>query len=67
MSTKIQLTPSELLAQSTEMKSLQADYDNLFGAVNGILTGINSSWSPNLSNNFTGKIDSARSAFSTLL
>ena len=67
MSSKIQLTPAELLSQSAEMKSLQAEYDGLFGSVGGLLADINRSWSPNLSNNFSGKIASAKNSFSDLL
>lgn len=62
----IQLSPEELLAQSAEMSSLQAEYENLFSGVGTILGNINESWSPNLANNFIGKIGTAKNAFLNL-
>lgn len=63
MSNKIQLTPSELQSQANEMKSLQAEYVSLFGGVTGELNKVNTNWSPNLANNFSGKITSAQKSF----
>lgn len=63
----IQLTPEELLSQSTEMFNLQNEYQSLFQQVKNSLEGINSSWSPNLASNFSGKITSAQNSFSSII
>lgn len=63
---KIQLTPSELISQSSEMSSLQGEYEALFGRVNSTLNSVNDSWSANLANNFAGKISSAQKSFSNM-
>lgn len=60
---KIQLTPSELMAQSSEMASLKAEYEVFFQDVSQILGQVNMNWSANLSNNFEGKITSAKNSF----
>ena len=63
MSVTIKLTPQELQAQATEMKALEADYQSLFSNISGTLQNTNTSWSPNLSNNFSGKITSVQKSF----
>ena len=63
---RIQITPSELLAQSTEMENLKRQYETLFQQVNNILKNVNENWSPNLANNFAGKITAAQSCFSKI-
>lgn len=63
----IQLTPEELLSQSTEMFNLQNEYESLFQQVKNSLEGINNSWSPNLASNFSGKITSAQNSFSSII
>lgn len=64
---RIVLTPSELLAQSTELSSLTNEYERLFSGVAGILTNLNDNWSQALSNNFSSKIISAQSSFSSIV
>ena len=63
---KIQLTPSELISQSSEMSALQGEYEALFGRVHSTLRSVNDSWSANLSNNFSGKISSAQKSFANM-
>jgi uncharacterized protein YukE len=63
MGTKIQLTPGELQAQAKEMNTLKEEYSSLFSGVTSELRTINSNWSPNLANNFCGKITSAQKTF----
>ena len=63
---KIQLTPSELISQSSEMSALQGEYEALFGRVNSTLRSVNDSWSANLSNNFSGKVSSAQKSFANM-
>ncbi len=63
---KIQLSPEELLSQSSEMAALEAEYENLFSGMNGILNSVNDSWSANLANNFSGKINTAKNSFQNL-
>lgn len=60
---KIKLRPEELLAQSSEMADLKAEYEDFFQGVTGVLNSINRSWSENLSNNFSGKILTAQNSF----
>ena len=60
MGNKIQLTPGELRTQATELQTLSAEYDALFGSINKELQSVNSNWSANLAHNFTGKITSAQ-------
>lgn len=64
---KIQLTPQELLAQSTEMASLQKEYEALFGTTSSILTSVNGNWSEMLSRNFLGKMNSAQKGCKQLI
>lgn len=63
MADMIKLTPEELQAQAAEMKALEKEYTSLFSNVSSELGKVNSNWSPNLSNNFTGKIRSAQNRF----
>lgn len=56
---KLQLTPAELLAQSTELINLKSQYDSLFSGTQSILNDVNQNWSENLANNFSGKINTA--------
>lgn len=63
----IQLTPEMLLEQSTEMTTLQMEYESLFQQVKNSLNGINQSWSTNIASNFSGKISSAQNSFSSIL
>lgn len=63
---KIKLSPSELKSQSLEMKSLMGEYEILFTNVTTVLKETNNNWSPLLSHNFSGKIDSAQNSFSAI-
>lgn len=63
----IQLTPEMLLEQSTEMSTLQTEYESLFQQVKNSLNGVNQSWSTNIAANFSGKITSAQNSFSSIL
>lgn len=67
MSVKIELTPSELLAQSAEMTSLMQSYESLFNSVTNELNSINANWSKNLAHNFAGKITSAQKTFGEMI
>ena len=60
------LAPEELMAQSAEMASLQADYESLLAQVTNVLRGFNDNWSPNLASNFEGKILGAQKSFSNI-
>ena len=62
----ILLTPEVLMSQSTELSSIQGEYESLFGQVTKSLNGINDSWSENLSRNFVGKITAAQKSFSSI-
>ena len=64
---RIQLTPTELKSQASEMTSLMEEYESLFGSVTNILNDTNNHWSANLSHNFAGKITSAQKGFSTVI
>lgn len=64
MSDKIQLTPGELQAQAGEMLALKDEFELLFNGVTDVLGSVNGSWSPNLANNFAGKIKTAQRSFS---
>lgn len=66
MSKKIQLTPAVLESQAKELENIESDLLSLFSGVSSELTKINTNWSPNLSNNFSGKITSAQKTFNTL-
>ena len=59
----LELTPELLIQQSQEMMVLKTEYETLFENLLKDLQGMNSSWSPNLSSNFTGKIASAQKGF----
>ncbi len=61
------LSIEELLAQSSQMMTLMSQFETLFGQTTSALNGINDSWSPNLSNNFAGKISAAQKAFSSIV
>lgn len=63
---KIRLTPEELLAQSTEMASIQAEFETLFSQVTSSLNSLNGSWSEALASNFSGKITAAQKSFSSV-
>jgi uncharacterized protein YukE len=64
MASKIQLTPAILQSQAKEMNDLKEEFSSLFSGVTSELRNINSNWSPNLANNFLGKITSAQKTFS---
>lgn len=66
MADKIKLTPGELLTQAAEMTTLQESFSTLFSSVAQELNKVNTNWSPNLSNNFQGKINSAQQSFSQI-
>ena len=66
MAEKVKITPAELQAQATEMKALQGELTVLFSNVSSDLEKVNMNWSPNLSNNFAGKINSAQKSFSDI-
>ncbi|MGN1141074.1 MAG: WXG100 family type VII secretion target [Oliverpabstia sp.] len=63
---KIKLTPEELLAQSTEMASIQSEFETLFSQVTSSLNSLNESWSEALASNFSGKITAAQKSFSSV-
>lgn len=63
---KIKLTPEELLAQSTEMASIQSEFETLFSQVTSSLNNLNGSWSEALASNFSGKITAAQKSFSSV-
>ncbi|MBO5869586.1 MAG: hypothetical protein J6Q89_02435, partial [Clostridia bacterium] len=45
------------------MKNLEGEFSTLFSGVSSELGKINKNWSPNLSHNFEGKINSAQKSF----
>ena len=57
---KILLTPQELLAQGTEMASLQKEYETVLQQMNATLKSVNGNWSDTLARNFLGKMNSAQ-------
>ena len=59
----IKITPTELLAQASEMNALQEQYLDLFGNVNSELNKVNSNWSTNLAHNFCRKITGSSQTF----
>lgn len=63
---KIKLTPEELLAQSTEMASIQSEFEALFSQVTSSLNSLNESWSEALASNFAGKITAAQKSFASV-
>lgn len=64
---KIELTPVELINQSSELSMLAEKYESLFSSVGSILTTVNSGWSEVLSNNFEGKITAAQKSFTGIV
>ena len=66
MSERIKITPAELQAQAVEMKSLEGEFSTLFSGVSSDLKKVNTNWSPNLSHNFEGKINSAQNSFTQI-
>lgn len=66
MAGNIKLTPEELLSQSTEMASIQSEFEALFSQVTNSLNNLNNSWSEALSGNFSGKISAAQKSFSAV-
>ena len=66
MNKKIQLTPAILEGQAKELENIESDLNSLFSGVSSELKSLNKNWSPNLSNNFSGKITSAQKTFSNL-
>lgn len=66
MADKIKITPEELQAQAVEMKTLEGDFSILFSGVSSDLKKVNTNWSPNLSHNFEGKINSAQNSFTQI-
>ena len=62
----IKLTPEELLAQSTEMASIQAEFTALFSQVTSSLNNLNNNWSEALAGNFSGKITAVQKSFSSV-
>lgn len=61
------LSPAELRNQAARMSSLMNDYDSLFSELVRILHTVNNNWSENLSNNFEGKISSAKQCCAVIL
>ena len=57
--TDIKLTPEELIAQSTELTSLQTEFESVFSQLTSTLNSMNDSWSATLAGNFAGKIQAA--------
>lgn len=66
MADKIKITPEELQSQAVEMKTLESDFSALFSGVSSDLKKVNTNWSPNLSHNFEGKINSAQNSFTQI-
>lgn len=66
MAEKIKITPEELQSQAVEMKTLESDFSTLFSGVSSELKKVNANWSPNLSHNFEGKINSAQNSFTQI-
>ena len=66
MAEKIKITPAELQAQAVEMKTLEGEFSSLFSGVSSDLKKVNTNWSPNLSHNFEGKINSAQKSFTQI-
>ena len=66
MAGNIKLTPEELLAQSTEMASIQSEFESLFSQVTSSLNNLNGSWREALAGNFSGKISAAQKSFSAV-
>ena len=62
----IKLTPEMLIQQSSQLSSLRSEYESLFRQVTSTLNGMNDSWSDNLAGNFSGKIQTAQTKFSSI-
>lgn len=62
----IKLTPEELLAQSAELASIQAEFQSLFTQVTGSLNSLNDNWSEALAGNFAGKIAAVQKSFASV-
>ena len=65
--TDIKLTPEELIAQSTELTSLQTEFESVFSQLTSTLNSMNDSWSATLAGNFAGKIQAAQKSFTLSL
>lgn len=63
----IALTPEILKGQAGEMKTLMGEYQSLFSSITGTLKNTNNNWSPNLANNFAGKIESTQKGFNNII
>ena len=63
----IKLDAAELKYQASEMTALGTEYEHLFSSVSSVLKDVNNNWSPNLANNFSGKIASAQKGFSNVV
>ena len=50
--TDIKLTPEELIAQSTELTSLQTEFESVFSQLTSTLNSMNDSWSATFSRKF---------------
>ena len=64
--TDIKLTPEELIAQSTELTSLQTEFESVFSQLTSTLNSMNDSWSATLAGNFAGKIQAAQKSFTSV-
>ena len=67
MSEHIKLNTEVLKAQSRKMRSLAADYKELFKGVDKNLKRMNASFSSNMSKNFVAKISSAQDSFESIV
>ena len=65
--TDIHVDPDLLAQQSAQMANLMQNYQSLFMNVTKVLNAVNSLWSPNMSNNFGGKITAAQKTFETVV
>lgn len=66
MAQDIKITPEELRSQAAQMRTLQDEFSSLFANVSSDLKKVNNNWSPNLSHNFEGKINSAQNSFTQI-
>lgn len=64
--TDIKLTPEELLSQSSQLTSLQTEFESVFTQLTSTLNSMNDSWSSTLAGNFAGKIQAAQKSFSSV-
>lgn len=65
--TDIHVDPELLAQQGAQMQSLMQNYQSLFAKVSKVLNAVNTYWSPNMSNNFSGKITAAQKTFETIV